>query len=235
MNKDVSIVLCTYNEANYIEQTIKLIIKTVKNVEIIVVDDDSTDGTIEKLNSLKSTYNFKLFIRKNEKGLASAIKKGFNESNGEFIGFIDVNSSDQILYFDKLISKLENGYDISVLSRYIVGGGDKRVFLRTITSKVINLICKSVLRIKFNDFTSGIFLMKKKVLNDVKVDPNGHGEYFIEFIYSAYKKKFKIIEIPYIQMKDDNLSKSKSNPNIFHFFYLGFIYFFRILLAIFRN
>ena len=152
MNKDVSIVLCTYNEANYIEQTIKLIIKTVKNVEIIVVDDDSTDGTIEKLNSLKSTYNFKLFIRKNEKGLASAIKKGFNESNGEFIGFIDVNSSDQILYFDKLISKLENGYDISVLSRYIVGGGDKRVFLRTITSKVINLICKSVLRIKFNDF-----------------------------------------------------------------------------------
>ena len=235
MNNKISIVLCTYNEVNYIEQTIKLVSKTLEGVEIIIVDDNSVDGTIEKLNQLKKSLNFQLFVRKNEKGLASAIQKGFKECNGNFIGFIDVNSGDQILYFNELISKLNEGYDIAVLSRYISGGGDKRDTLRVITSKAINLVCKMILRIKFNDFTSGIFLMKKDVLNYVHIDNKGHGEYFIEFIYRSFKTKFKIIEIPYVQNKDKNLSRSKSNPNIFRFFYLGFNYFFRILLTLFRN
>ena len=220
---------------NYIEQTIKLVSKTFEDVEIIIVDDNSVDGTIEKLNQLKKSLNFQLFVRKNEKGLASAIQRGFKESKGNFIGFIDVNSEDQILYFNELISKLNEGYDIAVLSRYISGGGDKRDTLRVITSKGINLVCKMILRIKFNDFTSGIFLMKKDVLKYVDIDNKGHGEYFIEFIYRSLKTNFKIIEIPYVQNKDKNLSRSKSNPNIFRFFYLGFNYFFRILLTLFRN
>ena len=71
--------------------------------------------------------------------------------------------------FNELISKLNEGYDIAVLSRYISGGGDKRDTLRVITSKAINLVCKMILRIKFNDFTSGIFLMKKDVGGDFVV------------------------------------------------------------------
>ena len=83
MNKKISIVLCTYNEVNYIEQTIRLISQTLENVEIIVVDDNSNDGTLEKLNTLKSIFNFKLIVRKNERGLASAHKRGFEESTGD--------------------------------------------------------------------------------------------------------------------------------------------------------
>ena len=104
MNKKISIVLCTYNEVNYIEQTIRLIFQTLENVEIIVVDDNSSDGTLKKLITLKSIFNFKLIVRKNERGLASAHKRGFDESTGEFVGTIDVNSRDQILYFKNLES-----------------------------------------------------------------------------------------------------------------------------------
>ena len=60
MSKKISIILCTYNEVNYIEETIKLISKTLKKVEIIIVDDNSNDGTLEKLERLKTTFNFKL-------------------------------------------------------------------------------------------------------------------------------------------------------------------------------
>ena len=102
MNKKISIILCTYNEVNHIEHTIRLIYKTLENVEIIIVDDNSNDGTLEKLDKLKSIFNFKLIIRKNERGLASAHKRGFNESIGEYVGTIDVNSRDQILYFTDL-------------------------------------------------------------------------------------------------------------------------------------
>ena len=235
MNKKISIVLCTYNEVNYIEQTIRLISQTLENVEIIVVDDNSNDGTLEKLNTLKSIFNFKLIVRKNERGLASAHKRGFNESTGEYVGTIDVNSRDQILYFKDLAAKLNVGYDIAVLSRYILGGGDQRIFIRSFSSKAINTVARFFLRIPFNDFTSCIFLMKKKLLDYSEIIKTGYAEWFIEFIYIVYKKKHRLIEIPYIQKMDEKLSVSKSYPNILTFFYLGIIYFYRIILAIIRN
>jgi len=235
MNKKISIVLCTYNEVNYIEQTIRLISQTLENVEIIVVDDNSNDGTLEKLNTLKSIFNFKLIVRKNERGLASAHKRGFNESTGEYVGTIDVNSRDQILYFKDLAAKLNVGYDIAVLSRYILGGGDQRIFIRSFSSKAINTVARFFLRIPFNDFTSCIFLMKRKLLDYSEIIKTGYAEWFIEFIYIIYKKKHRLIEIPYIQKMDEKLSVSKSYPNILTFFYLGIIYFYRIILAIIRN
>ena len=235
MNKKISIVLCTYNEVNYIEQTIRLISQTLENVEIIVVDDNSNDGTLEKLNTLKSIFNFKLIVRKNERGLASAHKRGFNESTGEYVGTIDVNSRDQILYFKDLAAELNVGYDIAVLSRYILGGGDQRIFIRSFSSKAINTVARFFLRIPFNDFTSCIFLMKRKLLDYSEIIKTGYAEWFIEFIYIVYKKKHRLIEIPYIQKMDEKLSVSKSYPNILTFFYLGIIYFYRIILAIIRN
>ena len=235
MNKKISIVLCTYNEVNYIEQTIRLIFQTLENVEIIVVDDNSSDGTLKKLITLKSIFNFKLIVRKNERGLASAHKRGFDESTGEFVGTIDVNSRDQILYFKNLATKLNAGYDMAVLSRYILGGGDQRIFIRSFSSKVINSVGRFFLRIPFNDFTSCIFLMKRKLLDYSGIIKTGYAEWFIEFIYIIYKKKHRLIEIPYIQKMDEKLSVSKSYPNIFTFFYLGIIYFYRIILTIIRN
>ena len=235
MNKKISIVLCTYNEVNYIEQTIRLISQTLENVEIIVVDDNSNDGTLEKLNTLKSIFNFKLIVRKNERGLASAHKRGFNESTGEYVGTIDVNSRDQILYFKDLAAELNVGYDIAVLSRYILGGGDQRIFIRSFSSKAINTVARFFLRIPFNDFTSCIFLMKRKLLDYSEIIKTGYAEWFIEFIYIVYKKKHRLIEIPYIQKMDEKLSVSKSYPNILTFFYLGIIYFYRIIFTIIRN
>ena len=227
--------MCTYNEVNHIEACINLISKTLKNVEIIIVDDNSNDGTLEKLDKLKSTFNFKLFVRKNEKGLASAQKKGFKESTGDFVGTIDVNSQYAILYFANLAEKLSSGYDIAFLSRYVPGGRDERIFIRSFASKVICLISKFFLRIPYNDFVSGIFLMKRKLLVHTDTILTNYAEWFIEFIYITYKKKYKIIEIPFVQKKDDNLSKSKSYPNIFTFFYLGSVYFLRILITLIRN
>ena len=235
MSKKISIILCTYNEVNYIEETIKLISKTLKKVEIIIVDDNSNDGTLEKLERLKTTFNFKLIVRKDERGLASAHKRGFDESTGEYIGTIDVNSKDQILYFNDLSNKLDEGNDIAVLSRYIRGGGDERIFIRSFSSKVINLVSKFFLRIPFNDFTSGIFLMKRKLLDYSNIIKTGYAEWFIEFVFVAHKNHYKLIEIPYIQKKDKNLSVSKSYPNVFTFFYLGSIYFIRIIITIIRN
>ena len=77
--------------------------------------------------------------------------------------------------------------------------------------------------------------MKRQLLDYSEIIKTGYAEWFIEFIYIVYKKKHRLIEIPYIQKMDEKLSVSKSYPNILTFFYLGIIYFYRIILAIIRN
>ena len=233
--KKISIILCTLNEVNFLEKTIKSIKKRIKNIEIVIIDDNSTDGTLKILEKFKKKSYIKIKIRKNIKGLASAFSTGIKMSTGKYVGFIDVNMSDQILYFNKLIYKLEKGADIAVLSRYVTGGGDKRIFIRVITSLLINKIAKLILRVPFNDFTSGIFLMNKKIIKKQKITTRGHGEFFIEFIYNAIKKNYKIYEIPYVQKKDININGSKSYPNIFYFSFLGLKYLLAIICIKINN
>lgn len=235
MKRKISLILCTYNEKNYIEKCIRLINENINDCEVIIVDDNSNDGTLEILEKIKDKYEFTLFVRKNERGLASAQLKGFKEAKGDYLGTVDVNSKDQILYFKELISKLDDGYDVASLSRYIMNGGDQRIFIRSFSSKIINLVCKVLLRIPLTDFTSGIFLMKKRIFNETKYLINGYAEWYIEFLYTLYKKNFKIIEIPYTQTIDSSDIQSKSFPNLITFFYLGSKYFFRAIITILRN
>ena len=68
MNKTVSIILCTFNEVNHIEKSLDLIKKNLNNVQVIIVDDNSSDGTIEKLDQLKYKFSFELYVRKKERG-----------------------------------------------------------------------------------------------------------------------------------------------------------------------
>ena len=231
----ISIIICTYNEVNFIKKTLYQIKKKIKNSEIIIVDDNSYDGTLEVLKKLSNKIKFTLIVRKNVRGLATALSEGFKRAKGQYIGTFDANTSDQINYFNKAIKKLDNGNDIAVLSRYVKGGADKRILLRTSTSFLINKLSKLILNIPFNDFTSGIFIMKKKIIKQIKIKPIGHGEWFIEFIYKIYQEKYKISEIPYIQKKDTNQGKSKSAPNIIKFAILGFKYFLAILTIKINN
>ena len=234
MENKVSIILCTYNEANFIEKAINLIFQNLQQAELIIVDDSSTDGTIEKLNKLKTNLNFKLIVRKRTKGLASAVNRGMMSASGDYIGFVDANCPDQVLYFKKMMEILDNGYDVAILSRYVDGGGDKRAFIRSSSSWLINFVCRIILRVSIKDFSGGLFLLRRKILDDVNIIPYGHGEFFIEFIYDVIKKGFKVKELPYIQ-NTDSMTNSKSNPNLLHFCYLGFLYFLRIFITIFRR
>ena len=77
--------------------------------------------------------------------------------------------------------------------------------------------------------------MKRKILNEVTFLGYGHGEFFLEFLYNAHKKGFRIKEIPYVQDKDEDLGNSKSASSIIKFFYLGFMYILRIIATLVRR
>ena len=232
MNQDVSIILSTYNEKPSIEITINELINHIENVEIIVVDDNSPDGTLEVLKKINYP-KLKIFSRKKTKGLATAFLLGLINASGNIIGWVDSNMGSVVNKFPLMISSLENS-DIVILSRYISGGKDERNKTRVLASRMINSLAKIILRSKIQDLSSGIFLMKREVLLDVVPIASGHGEFMVEFLYKAEKKGNKILEIPYVHPVDIE-GNSKSSPSLAKFLLLGFFYLWRLIQAIFRR
>ena len=230
--KKVSMILSTFNEEAAIEKTINEIHKYIPNVEIIVVDDNSKDRTLEILNKLKKD-NIKIFSRKKTKGLASAFLLGLINSSGDIVGWVDSNMTKTIKLFPDMIKNLEE-YDLVLLSRFIEGGNDERNIIRKYSSLLLNKITKLILRSTINDLSSGLFVMKREVLLDVLPIASGHGEFMIEFLYQAEKKNNKIKEIAYSQPVDDE-GNSKSYPNLFRFCLLGLFYFIRVIQTLTRR
>ena len=230
MNKRISIILSTYNEASVIKRSINEIFSTIENVEIVVVDDNSNDGTLEIINSIENK-NLKVFSR-TSRGLASAFLLGMINTSGDYIGWTDSNMPQLTHHFKEMINKLD-AYDLVLLSRYIEGGGDQRSKLRILSSQIINFICRLILDKDIKDYTSSIFLMRKEVLNYGVPIAYGHGEFFIEFLYKIKKNGMQICELPYVQPPD--VEGSKTASSIVRFFTLGFSYLLRIIITRFRK
>jgi len=230
MDKKISIILSTYNEASIIKTTVNEIFSNLENSEIILVDDNSIDGTIDKLKDIQNK-NLKIFSRKS-RGLASAFLLGMINTSGDYIGWTDSNMPQLIPHFKEMVKKLET-YDVVLLSRYVDGGGDKRSNMRILSSKIINSVCRIFLGSEIKDYTSSIFLMRKEVLNYGVPIAYGHGEFFIEFLYKIKQNGVKICEIPYVQPPDEEGSKTASS--LIRFFTLGWFYLMRILITRFRK
>ena len=97
------------------------------------------------------------------------------------------------------------------------------------------MFSRTILRVPIKDLTNSVFLMKREVMDEVTFLGYGHGEFFMEFLYNAYKKGYKIKEVPHIQKKDENLKDSKSAPNLFKFFSYGMMYVLRVFSTLLRR
>jgi len=229
----VSIVLATYNERDNILAVIQEISESVdRPLEIIVVDDNSPDGTWKLVEDARIP-NVRVIRRMQEKGLASAFYRGIQEANGQYIGWMDADRSMPAHLLPVMLHTLDRA-DIAVASRYVPGGGDERSWMRVWASQLINGLARLVLNPKIGDFDSGFALVKRRVIEEVPMIATGYGEYFIEFLYAAGKKRFQIEEVPYV-FRDRKKGETKSAPNLWHFFKTGCGYITRIFVARFRT
>ncbi len=198
--KDVSVILPTYNEAGNIGPLIREIIKNVspRSYEIIVVDDDSRDGTSEIASELASrNINIKVFVRKDERGLASAIKYGIERSSGNAIVVMDTDFNHPPDKIPLLLNHLEN-FDVAIGSSYIDGGGMSSSRMQFELSKLLNMYIKFVLNTNVNDNTCGFFAIKKELLAKLPLDKIfvGYGDYFFRLLY--HLRDYKVKELPVV-------------------------------------
>lgn len=193
----VTIIMPTYNESGNIKDLILRTQKALKrNCEIIVVDDDSPDGTADVVRSLPKSKNLRLVVRKNVRGLPGAIKKGIDLAKGDMIGWLDCALDMPPEKFLQMITLMKK-YDLIVGSTFVKGGKDNRGEpISAFFSRVVNIFCQLTLGWGITDYTSGFILVKKEAIPKDVFD-GVHGSYFIKLLVKARKNGVKIKEVPY--------------------------------------
>ncbi len=208
----VSVVFPSYNEKDNIVEAIGRASKALgKNLfEIIVVDDNSPDGTWKIVENLKNP-KVRLIRRMAKGGLASAHHRGIHEAKGNIIVWLDCDLGIPPEVIPRLVEKLEH-YDVAIGSRYAGGGEETRPWWRALLSTCINHWARLFMGSKVKDYTSGFAAVRREVFDRIDFTPEGFGEYFIEFCYKCIRNKFRIIEVGYSYgARKGGLSKSDGN------------------------
>ncbi len=201
--KDTLIFTATYNEINNIEKLIKQIKLFSNKSDILIIDDNSPDGTAEKIKVIKKkNKNIYLKIRKYKQGLDSAHKFAYEyakKNKYKKLITMDADLSHDPKLIKKII-KLLNNNSFVIGSRYIKGGANKIGLLRFLLSYFGNKFIKFILNINLSEFTTsyrGFNLTELKGFHLNKIKSKGYS-FFMETVYQIHKKKFKIVEIPII-------------------------------------
>ncbi len=205
--------LPTYNEAENIEIIIKKIHEVRKNFQIVVVDDNSPDGTGEILERLrKEIPGIHIIHRRDRRGRGRAGIVGFKEClklAADVIIEMDADLSHNPEFIPVLLNEIDNA-DVVIASRYINDGEDRRDFIRRTISRVANYYIKTICGINIYDSTSGFRAFRSSILQAINLNElKSIGPSIVqEVLLKCIEKNAKIIEIPY-SFYDRNAGKSK--------------------------
>ncbi|MFH0786406.1 MAG: glycosyltransferase [Pseudomonadota bacterium] len=196
--------LPTYNEKENIVDLIQTILKelepVVKSPQVIVVDDNSPDGTADLIRKHFSAQpEVTLILRREERGLATAIAAGIERARTDLVVIMDTDFNHHPKDLPRLIKELPEA-DMVIGSRYISGGGMKTSRFRYLGSWVFNMFIRVVLGSPIKDNLSGFLVLKKEVVSQLKNHPifYGYGDYCIRLIHYARKAGFIIREVPVV-------------------------------------
>lgn len=229
MNKNL-VIIPTYNEIENIEKMVRAVFDLPRVFELLIVDDGSPDGTATKVKELQQEFSGKLHIeeRKGKLGLGTAYIHGFKWAlarDYEYIFEMDCDFSHNPKDLVRLLEACENDADVAVGSRYIKGGQVSNWPLgRILMSYFASVYVRIVLWLPVKDTTAGFKCYRKKVLQTVDLDAVRFMGYAfqIEMKYRAYKKGFKIVEVP-IMFTDRVLGVSKMSTKIFKEAFVGVV------------
>ncbi len=200
MKTKYSLILPCYNEYGNLKLLLPKILKCFKtlNYQIIIVDDNSKDNTLEKLKKdFKNQKKIKYILRKKNRGLAASIKDGIVISKGKNIIVMDSDFNHRPEDLKTMIKFFEKKkLDMLCGSRFLKNGSSN-TFFRHICSLIFNKFINFLTNGKLSDNLSGFFIIKKKFLKkEINKIFYGYGEFYIRLLFYMQNKQIKIDEIP---------------------------------------
>jgi len=224
------VIIPTYNEIENIERIVHAVFQLPSTFHVLIVDDNSPDGTSQKVAELQQQYEGKLFleVRTKKSGLGTAYVHGFKwalSHNYEYIYEMDADFSHNPNDLEKLYLACQNGADVAIGSRYSKGVNVVNWPLnRVLMSYFASVYVKFITGMQIHDATAGFICYKRKVLETINIDKIKFVGYAfqIEMKYRAFVHKFKIEEVPII-FTDRTLGESKMSGAIIREAVIGVI------------
>lgn len=219
------IVMPTYNERDNIRPMVQALLDLgIDGLSILIVDDNSPDGTGDIAEELAQKHPGKLHVlhRAGKGGLGKAYIAGFThairELDVDYFIQMDMDFSHQPKYVPQLIAEIEKGYDMAMGSRYVVGGGVEEAW--GLYRKLLSWFANRVyvwffLQMPMKDCTGGFRIWRKETLIGLdleRIQSNGY-VFQVEIAYVTYKLGYKIGEIP-IHFPDRRAGESKMGLDI---------------------
>jgi glycosyltransferase involved in cell wall biosynthesis len=206
-----SVVLPTFNEAGNIVALIEELHAVIDVPhELIVVDDNSPDGTSKLAREYAESHPqfiTRVETRMSDHGLQKSISRGIDLANGDIICWMDCDFSHPPKDMATLIRTVYSAHaEIAVASRYVKGGqyksglqwfgADESAFA-VLLSRMINWFIHEMLDPRFHDYTSGFIAIRTSVVRSLQPLWGDYGEYFMDLMYRAIRAGHTFIEIPY--------------------------------------
>lgn len=205
----LSLVIPTYNESRGLGQLVERVFGVLSragvDAELVIVDDNSPDGTGAVAEELAGRFPMKVVHRSGKLGLSSAVIDGWSVASGKILGVMDADlSHDPEILPDMVASLTQGRAEVAVGSRYIPGGGlGNWPWIRRVTSMVAVLMGRAIC--PANDVTSGYLMFRRSVIEGVELDPIGF-KIGLEVLVKGRYRTFT--EVPFTFM-DRAAGKSK--------------------------
>lgn len=204
--KGVVVVVPTYNEVDNIEEMLERVLRALPEVAVLVVDDNSPDGTAEAVRKFAEsrgrTQHITVLHRAAKEGLGAAYRDGFSQAlrtGASICVQMDADLSHDPAYLPEIVAAVVMGADASIGSRYTPGGGiDNWPSLRRFLSRWGNRFAAGMLGLAVNDATSGYRAYSREILQKMdfgSVAAEGYG-FQVEMTHRAVRSGARVVEIP---------------------------------------
>jgi glycosyltransferase involved in cell wall biosynthesis len=199
----LSIIIPCYNENNTIDVIIPNILKSLHdykltNYELIIVDDFSTDGTIEKLKKFITYENIQIIFHDTNQGKGAAIKTAIESISGDIIIIQDADLEYNPYDYEKLLLPFfETDADVVYGSRFLGGGKYVRIhfFWHFMANKILTFICNLFTNLNLTDMETGYKVFKSSALKSIQIEEDNFS-FEPEVTIKLAKKKFRFYEVP---------------------------------------
>lgn len=211
MNPKLDIIIPVYHEQDAIVEMLDKLEKSVSTSHrLLIIYDYDKDPTVPVINSLKRLYkNLRIVKNMYGRGVVNALITGFNKSTSKYIIVAMADSSDNPYDIDKMVRKLDEGYDLVCASRYIKGGSQVGgPYIKGLLSRIAGKSLHIITGIQTHDVTSAFKAYRKSLIDKINIESKGGFEISLEITVKAYRLGMRITEIP-TTWRDRSQGKSK--------------------------
>jgi dolichol-phosphate mannosyltransferase len=215
----VSVIVPTYNERENIESLVTQLLALPTRVHVVVVDDNSPDGTGEIADELavENAGRVSVIHRPGKLGLGTAYIAGFQEAlagGADLVCSMDADFSHNPRYIPDIVDKINQGYDLVIGSRYMRGGESTQTLDRKVFSWGANTLTRVLLGLHAHDTTAGFRCYRRQALESLDLDSIKSSGYsfLFEMLFRVERRGWKVGEVPII-FQDRRLGASKISRN----------------------